>query len=116
MASSVIEAAAEQKQIGVPETFGISVPAAEAAENVKLERFFGTVEKVDELRKTIDIKGTGKKDEKILTFSINERTKITRTKKELNMADLKSGMDVLVEYRKEGDKLIAISIKVSAPK
>jgi hypothetical protein len=32
------------------------------------------------------------------------------------LADLKAGMDVVIEAKKEGDKLIASTIKVSTPK
>ena len=113
MTTSVIGSTAQQKPITVPEKFAIPIPAPE---NPNMERFFGTIEKVDELRKTIDIKGKVKKEKKTLTFSINDRTKIIRAKKELSMANLKNGMDVLVEYKKEGDTLIAAAIKVSAPK
>ena len=111
--TSVIGSSAQQKPITVPEKSAVSIPAPE---NPNLERFFGTIEMVDELSKTVTMKGKVKKEKKTLTFGINDRTKITRAKTELNMANLKNGMDVLVEYKKEGDKLIAAAIKVSAPK
>jgi len=113
LAISVIGSTAQQKPITVPEEFATPIPTPE---NPNMERFFGTIEKVNELRKTIDVKGKVKKEKKTLTFSINDRTKITRAKKELSMTNLKNGMDVLVEYKKEGDTLIAAVIKVSAPK
>ncbi len=81
-----------------------------------VEKFFGTFEKIDESGKRIDIKGKVKKEEKILTFGIDERTKIFRAKKELSAGQLKKGMEVLIEYKKEGDQFIAVAIKVSAPK
>jgi hypothetical protein len=113
LATSVIGGTAQEKTITVPENFAIPIPAPEDS---NMERFFGTIEKVNEPRKTIDIKGKVKKEKKTLTFGINDRTTITRAKKELSMANLKKGMDVLVEYKKEGDQLIAVAIKVSAPK
>ena len=113
LTTSVIGSTAQEKTITVPEKSAIPIPALE---NPNMERFFGTIEKVNELRKTIDVKGKVKKEKKTLTFSINDRTKIARAKKELSMTNLKNGMDVLVEYKKEGDQLIAVAIKVSAPK
>jgi len=113
LTTSVIGSNAQQKPVTEPEKPAISISAPEPP---NLERFFGTIEKVNELSKTIDIKGKVKKEKKTLTFGINDRTKITRAKTELNMANLKHGMDVLVEYKKEGDQLIAVAIKVSAPK
>jgi hypothetical protein len=113
LTTSVIGSTAQQKPITVPEKSALSIPASEKSH---LERFFGTIEEVNELRTTINIKGKVKKEEKTLTFGINDRTKITRGKTELNMANLKHGMYVLVEYKKEGEKLIAAAIKVSGPK
>ena len=113
LTTSVIGSTAQQKPITVPEKSAISIPAPE---NPKLERFFGTIEKVNELSKTINIKGKVRKEKKTLTFGINDETKITRAKTELTMPNLKHGMDVLVEYKNEGGKLIAVAIKVSAPK
>ncbi len=108
-----IRSTAQQIPATVPEKSAISIPAPESP---NLERFFGTIVKVNELEKTFDIKGEVKREEKTLNFSIDDKTKITRAKTELNMANLKHGMNVLVEYKKEGDKLIAVTIKASAPK
>jgi len=113
LTTSVIGGNAQQKPMTAPEKSAISIPAAE---NPKLERFFGAIEKVNEAGKTIAIKGKVKKEEKILTFGINDRTKITRAKTELNMANLKKGMGVLIEYKMEADKFIAVAVKVSPPK
>ena len=113
LATTFIGSSAQQKPATVPEKFTIPAPARE---NPNMERFFGTIEKVNELEKTIDIKGKVKKEEKTLTFGIDDKTKITRANTELKMVNLKHGMNVLVEYKKEGDKLVAVAIKVSAPK
>jgi len=113
LATTVIDNSAQQKQATVPEKSAIPAPVRE---DPIVERFFGIIEKVDEPRKTIAIKGKVKKEEKTLTFGIDDKTKITRAKTELKMANLRQGMDVLVEYKKEEDKLIAAAIKVSAPK
>ena len=78
----------------------------------KVAKFTGMVEKVDEAAKAIVVKG--KKDEK--TFAVDDKTKITKGGKEMPFADLKSGMHVSVEYKKDGDKMVAASIKAAAPK
>jgi len=80
-----------------------------AAQQSKLEKFSGTVEKVDSAKKEVFIKMN--KEE--MTFSLGEKAKITEGKKELSLNDLKKGMNVSVEYTKEGNKLIAESINVS---
>jgi hypothetical protein len=50
------------------------------------------------------------------TFVMDENTKITKGKETVALADLKAGTNVVIEAKKEGDKLIASTIKVSAPK
>jgi Skp family chaperone for outer membrane proteins len=82
----------------------------------KLEKFSGVIEKVDEIAKAIEVKGKVKKEEKTLAFATDDKTKITKARKALPFADLKKGMSVSVEYKKDGDKMIAVTIKVSAPK
>jgi len=79
---------------------------------VKLEKFNGVIAKVDEAAKSVVV--TAKKVEK--TFLTNEQTKILKGKETISLADLKSGMNVSIEYKKEGDQLIASMIKVAVPK
>jgi len=85
-------------------------PAKPAA--VKAEKFSGVIEKVDEMAKAVAVKG--KKVEK--TFVTDDKTKITKGKEALSFADLKGGMNVSVEYKKDGDKMLALAIKVAVPK
>jgi hypothetical protein len=82
----------------------------------KLEKFSGTIDKVDEMAKAIVVKGKVKKEEKILTFGIDDKTKITKGGKDMPFADLKKEMTVAVQYAKVGDKMIAATIKAAAPK
>ncbi len=91
-----------------------SKPSAtpEPTKPVKTEKFSGAIAKVDEVAKSIVVKS--KKVEK--TFAIDENTKITKGKETLTFADLKQGMNVSVEYKKEGEKMIALAIKVAVPK
>ena len=94
-------------------------PAAAPAKKMeapKAAKFAGTIDKVDDMAKAIDVKGKVKKEEKTMTFATGADTKITRGKDTLSFGDLKQGMGVQVEYKKEGDKMIATAIKAAAPK
>jgi hypothetical protein len=77
----------------------------------KPETFKGSVVKVDEAAKAVVVKG---KEEK--TFAVDEKTKITKGKDTLALADLKAEMAVTVSYKKDGDKMVASAIKADAPK
>ena len=57
-----------------------------------------------------------KKGKKTMSFAIDDQTKITKARKEISLADLKKGMHVSIEYKKEGDKMIATTIKASSQK
>ena len=57
-----------------------------------------------------------KKEEKTLTFATDDKTKIQKAEKDVPFADLKKDMQVSVEYKKEGEKMIATMTKVAAPK
>jgi hypothetical protein len=79
---------------------------------VKLEKFSGAIKTVDAVAKSIvAVKGKAEK-----TFVVTADTKITKGKDALKFEDLKAGMNVVVEYKKEMEKNIAVTIKVSAPK
>ncbi len=101
---------AQQKPAATP------APAAQqskpAVQQSKLEKFSGTVEKVDSAKKEVFVK-QGKEE---MTFSLGEKAKIMEGKKELSLKDLKKGTNVSVEYTKEGTKLIAESISVGPMK
>ena len=104
---------AQGKPAPTPAPAKPAVTAAPApAKPAKAEKYSGTVDKVDEAAKAIVIKG--KKDEK--TIVIDEKTKITKSGKEMAFADLKKGMNVSVEYKKDGDKMVATAVKAAAPK
>jgi hypothetical protein len=106
-------APAPAKPAGTAAPAPAPAPAAEkAAKPAKADKFTGTVEKVDEAAKAVVVKG--KKDEK--TIGIDDKTKITKGGKDMPFADLKKGMNVSVEYKKDGDKMVATAIKASAPK
>ena len=90
--------------------------ATPAPAPAKVEKFSGMVDKVDEMAKAIVVKGKVKKEEKTLTFATDGNTKIQKAGKDMPFADLKKDMTVSVEYKKEGEKMIATMIKVAAPK
>jgi Cu/Ag efflux protein CusF len=96
-----------------PKAATTPAPAAPASTApVKLEKFSGDIKSVDAVAKSIVV-AKGKVEK---TFVVNDETKITKGKDTLSFADLKAGMNVALEYKKDGDKLIAVTIKVSAPK
>jgi Cu/Ag efflux protein CusF len=90
-------------------------PAAPAstkpAPPAQLEKFSGKIKSMDAKTKSIVV-AEGKAEK---TLVIDESTKITKGKDAVGLADLKAGLNVAVEAKKEGDKLIATTIKVSAP-
>jgi len=88
-------------------------PAAPASTKpAKLEKFTGDIKSVDAMAKSIVVAKA--KEEK--TFVVTADTKITKGKETLKFEDLKAGMNTVLEYKKDGEKLIAATIKVSAPK
>ena len=102
-------AMAQQKPAPAP----APAPAAPAKEEKpKIEKFSGVVEKVDEMAKAVVVKD--KKVEK--TFAVDDKTKITKGGKDMPLAELKKGMNVSVEYKKDGEKLVAVAIKAAVPK
>ncbi len=82
----------------------------------ELEKFSGTIDKVDAMAKAIVVKGKVKKEEKTLTFATDDKTKITKGGKDMPFADLKKDMTVAVQYARVGDKMVAATISVAAPK
>ena len=98
-----------------PATTPAPAPAAAPAPT-ELEKFSGVIYKVDEMAKAIAVKGKVKKEEKTLTFATDDKTKIMRGGKDVSFADLKKEMTVAVQYTKVGDKMVAATINVAAPK
>jgi len=82
-----------------------SAPAAPS------EKFSGKIRSLDEKAKSIVV-AEGKTEK---TFVIVESTKITKGKDAGALADLKAGLNVAIEAKKEGDKLIAVTINVVTP-
>jgi Cu/Ag efflux protein CusF len=90
-----------------------STPAQSAtAQETKMGKFKGVIEKVDEASKDILVQFHKEK----MTFSLGDHTKIMEGKKEMPFSDLKKGMWASIQYKKEGNKLLADSMHVSMPK
>ena len=85
-------------------------PAPASTEKPILERtekFFGMIQMVDEVGKTIIVKGKMVQGEKTMTFAFDEKTKITMGKAPMTIRDLRKDMQVSIVYRQEMDKMIA---------
>jgi len=88
-------------------------PAAPAATApAKIEKFSGEVKNVDAMAKSIVV-AKGKVEK---SFVVTADTMISKGKETLKFEDLKAGMNVAIENKKEMDKMIAVTIKVSTPK
>jgi predicted dinucleotide-utilizing enzyme len=87
---------------------------------VKMHKFTGAIGNIDAMAKTFDVKAKvkvkGKTEEKTMTFVADDSTKITKGKKALTFADLKTGMHASVQYKVEMEKNMAATVKVATPK
>jgi hypothetical protein len=108
MVAFVSGAMAQPKPAPVP----TPAPAPAPEKPAKMKTSSGTIRMVDEAAKMIDVK----KGKKTVSYAIDDQTKITRAGKEISLADLKKGMHVSIEYNKEGDNMIAATIKASSRK
>jgi uncharacterized protein YpmB len=97
-----------------PEAPASTVPGKPMME--KTEKFSGVIEKVDPKGKIIVVKGKMMKEEKVMTFVIDDRTKITKGKTSMTIGDLKKDIQISVEYKREMNRTIAVAIEVSDPK
>jgi hypothetical protein len=103
--------AAEQKTTTAP---------VKPAPAPKIEKFSGAISSVNAIAKTFDVKKMvtvkGKKEEKVMSFTTDANTKITKGKEVKTFADLKAGMEVTVEYTVEAGKNLAKTVKIATPK
>ena len=104
-ASGAVAAAPPKTETPAPAAAATTAPA-------KMEKFSGEVKNVDAMAKSIVV-AKGKVEK---SFVVTADTKITKGKEALKFEDLKAGMNVAIEYKKDGDKLIAGTIKAAAPK
>ena len=108
MVAFVSGAMAQPKPAPVP----TPAPAPAPEKPAKMKTSSGTIRMVDEAAKMVDVK----KGKKTMSFDIDDQTKITKSGKEISLADLKKGMRVSIEYEKEWDRMIATTIKASSHK
>jgi hypothetical protein len=80
-----------------------------------MEKFLGTIEKVDDKGRIIVVKGKMVNKEKTLTFVINDQTKMTQGKTAVTLGDLKKDLQVSIEYKEVMGRMIAVVIEVSIP-
>ena len=99
---------AQQKPAPAQPAAAQTAPAKTAPAKGAWEKFNGMVEKVDEAKKEVLVQGEKEK----MTFAVGEQTKISEVSTKLPLSDLKKGMSVRVEYKKEGNKLLAEWIDV----
>ena len=104
-ASGAVAAAPPKAETPAPAAAATTAPA-------KMEKFSGEVKNVDAMAKSIVV-AKGKVEK---SFVVTADTKITKGKEALKFEDLKAGMNVAIGYKKDGDKLIAGTIKAAAPK
>jgi Cu/Ag efflux protein CusF len=104
-ASGAVAAAPPKAETPAPAAAATTAPA-------KMEKFSGEVKNVDAMAKSIVV-AKGKVEKSVV---VTADTKITKGKEALKFEDLKAGMNVAIEYKKDGDKLIAGTIKAAAPK
>jgi len=98
-----------------PKAAGTAAPAPAAPASTKpakIEKFSGEVKSVDAMAKSVVV-AKGKTEK---TFVTDDKTKIMKGKEALKLDDLKAGMNVSIEYKMEMDKMMAATVKVSAPK
>ncbi len=89
-----------------------SAPAAPAPmQESKAETFHGIITKVDESNK--DFMVQYHKDK--MSFALAENAKIMEGKKGLSFSDLKKGLWASIQYKKEGEKMVASMVRVSQP-
>jgi Cu/Ag efflux protein CusF len=87
-------------------------PAQTASAKQSWEKAKGMIEKVDEATKEVVVQTQKEK----MTFSVGENTRITEMTTKTPLSALKKGMQVTVEYQKEGNKFLAEWIDVHMAK
>ena len=114
MSAVVISGVMAQQQQMAPQPNApmSSTPKAAAPEKEKLDRFAGTLSRVNAATKEIAVT----KDSKEMTFAWSDTTKFTEGKKDLSFTDLKEGMKVTIQYKKEGEKYMAAKVNVKHAK
>jgi len=103
---------AQQKPAPAQPTPAQSAPAKTAPAKPSWEKAKGMIERVDEATKEVVVQTQKEK----MTFSVGENTRITEMTTKTPLSALKKGMQVTVEYQKEGNKFLAEWIDVHMAK
>jgi hypothetical protein len=103
---------AQQKPAPVEPTPAQAAPAKTAPATQGWEKVKGMIEKVDEANKEVMVQAQKEK----MSFLVNEHTKITQDSTKLPFSSLKKRMAATVEYKKEGNKMVAEWIDLSPMK
>ncbi len=108
---------AQQKPAGMEKPVGAQIFAAlqkfamaqPASGKENWEKVRGEIIDVNKAPKEITVQTSKEK----MVFSVSEKTKISEVSTKRPLSDLKEGMPVTVEYRKEGNKALAEWIEVT---
>ena len=88
----------------------LALPAAVTAHQGHVHKVLGTVAGIHGSR--VDVKGT---DGKVVTIVLNDKTAITRGKAKADLAALKVGERVSVDYLQEKNANTAKTVKLAEP-
>jgi len=103
---------AQQKSAPAQPTPAQTAPAQTAPAKQSWEKFKGMIESVNETNKEVVVQAQKEK----MSFLVNEHTKISQDSAKLPFSSLKKGMEATVEYKKEGNKVVAEWIDLSPSK
>lgn len=105
-------AMAQQKPAPAQPTPAQAAPAKTAPAKQSWEKFKGMIESVNEANKEVVVQAQKEK----MSFLVNEHTKISQDSNKMAFSSLKKGMEATVEYKKEGNKMVAEWIDLSPSK
>jgi hypothetical protein len=103
---------AQQKPAPAQSTPAQAAPAKTAPAKQSWEKFKGVIENVNEANKEVVVQAQKEK----MSFLVNEHTKISQDSTKMPFSSLKKGMGATVEYKKEGNKMVAEWIDLSPSK
>ncbi len=103
---------AQQKPAPAQPTPAQAAPAKAAPAKQGWEKVKGMIENVNEANKEVVVQAQKER----MSFLVNEQTRITQDATKMAFSSLKKGMEATVEYKKEGNKMVAEWIDVSASK
>ncbi|HXZ35760.1 MAG TPA: hypothetical protein VEL68_07070, partial [Thermodesulfobacteriota bacterium] len=103
---------AQQKPTPAQPTPAQAAPAKTAPAKQTWEKFKGMIESVNEANKEVVVQAQKEK----MSFLVGEHTKISQDSNKMAFSSLKKGMEATVEYKKEGNKMVAEWIDLSPSK